>query len=196
MAGSKPTPEEKLFSIIQGANASPIRRRSGASLGQVGARVAALAVSMDMPRVNQLLLAMAVALGFLCLTTPLVMRPQVDRLLAREPVSVKPFSTPPLEGLRAPAAYLEPLLQADPFRIGPEAHPPATASAPRVDPASQLGELKLVGIAWGVEPVAMIEQSRQTYFLKRGEPIGPAIVKEILQDRVILTVGDRDVELF
>lgn len=58
--------------------------------------------------------------------------------------------------------------------------------------------LKLVGISWGKDPVAMIEDkaSQQTSFLKVGESINGIKVKAILRDRAILSHGDAEYDLF
>jgi len=58
--------------------------------------------------------------------------------------------------------------------------------------------LKLVGISWGKDPVAMIEDktSQQTSFLKVGDSINGVKVKAILSDRAILSHGDAEYDLF
>jgi len=58
--------------------------------------------------------------------------------------------------------------------------------------------LKLVGIAWGPVPVAMIEDTakRETSFLKERESINQIRIKAILRDRVVLTYGNADYDLF
>ncbi len=58
--------------------------------------------------------------------------------------------------------------------------------------------LKLVGISWGKDPVAMIEDktSQQTSFLKVGDSINGVKVKAILRDRAILSHGDAEYDLF
>jgi len=57
--------------------------------------------------------------------------------------------------------------------------------------------LKLVGIAWGKSPVAMIEDTnkRETSFLKAGQSINGIKVKAILKDRAILSYGNAEYEL-
>jgi len=58
--------------------------------------------------------------------------------------------------------------------------------------------LRLVGISWGKDPVAMIEDktSQQTSFLKVGDSIDGVKVKAILRDRAILSHGDAEYDLF
>jgi len=58
-------------------------------------------------------------------------------------------------------------------------------------------DLSLVGISWGKDPVAMIEDSaaKKTYFLKRGMKINKLEIEDILKDRVILSFQGEKVEL-
>ncbi len=58
--------------------------------------------------------------------------------------------------------------------------------------------LKLVGISWGKDPVALIENktSQETSFLKVGDSINGVKVKAILSDRAILGHGDAEYDLF
>lgn len=58
-------------------------------------------------------------------------------------------------------------------------------------------ELKLVGVDWGGNPVALIEDTRtqKTYFVKKGESIKEFRVMDIFKDRVSLRYGNKVVEL-
>jgi len=58
--------------------------------------------------------------------------------------------------------------------------------------------LKLVGISWGEDPVAMIEDTtkKETNFLKAGQSINEIQVKTILRDKVILSYKDAEYEIF
>ena len=57
--------------------------------------------------------------------------------------------------------------------------------------------LSLVGISWGKESVAMIEdiKAKKTYFLKKGMSINKFKIEDILKDRVILSFEAEKVEL-
>ena len=200
MAVQKPTPEEKLFAVIQGAKAPPVRGRSSAwSAVAVGQRITALVGPIDLPRINQALLAVMAILGA-CLAGQLFMLPSVDRLMARsEPPP--PFQiAAPLVGLKPLEEYLPRVLEADPFRVGrTPAQNPAPSSqstSQELDPKALVASMRLVGIAWGDAPTAMIEQDKQTYVLKTGDLIGSLTVKEILRDHVVLKAGNQEVELF
>src|SRR3989441_11196075 len=58
--------------------------------------------------------------------------------------------------------------------------------------------LKLVGISWGPVPVAMIEDTatRETSFLREQESINQIRIKAILRDRVIISYGNAEHDLF
>ena len=201
MATQKPTPEEKLFAVIQGAKTPPIRGRSSAlSLAGVGQRFMTAVGPMDLPRINQALTVMMAILGA-CAAGQLFLRPGVDRLMARSEPSPPFRIAAPLDGLRPLEEYLPRILEQDPFRVGQApavAHqePPAPSEPPKPDPKALIASMRLVGIAWGDSPTAMIEQDKQTYFLKPGDALGSLTVKEILRDHVILKAGDQEVELF
>lgn len=203
---AKPTPEEKLFAVIQGAAHPPLRRQPRTlSLAGVGSSWAAWAQGWDLPRVNDWLAAVAVLLGIACIASVFV-HPDEQRLLAQAQQRRVPFSIqPPLEGLQPSERYLSVMQERNPFRLET---PPAPsklafavepAPAPKdADPRAVLADLKLVGISLHPEPVAMIEQvsTRQTHVLHAGDVIGAATVKEVLPDRVILRIGEQDADIF
>ena len=204
MAASKPTPEEKLFAIIQGAKASHPRTRVQAiSLQTLLAEFRARVGPVDLDRVNQVLLGAAALLLVLCVLQPIALRPQMGRLLAKTRTQQVPFiMAPPLEGLRMTEEHVQAMLSGNPFRTAepalraPQPEHPAEPATP--DAQGLLSDLRLVGISWGAEPTPMIEQTGagRTHFLKVGEVVGPFSIKEILPDRVILRYGAQEIELF
>lgn len=200
MAVQKPTPEEKLFAVIQGAKQPPLRGRPQAlSLATVGIRLSSLIGPLDLPRVNQWLTGLVIALGLLCLIGPFFMTPRMSRIIAQAHAPIPPFVVAPLDGIRPLEEYLQGMITQDPFRVGetPRASAPSGDTPPAVsDPRALVKDLQLVGISFGEKPVAMIERQQQTYVLKVGESLGEFTVKEILKDRVILHVGNQDLELF
>ena len=207
MATQKPTPEEKLFAVIQGAQHPPLRARAQAlSLTSVGARVSALIGPLDLPRANQALAIVIVILGVLCAVNPLFMQPRLDRLLEEAHLHAKPFAMmPPLQGLKPSQDYVDLVRDKNPFRVEEpivvsQTAPPDTGpiAPPEPDFKAALANLKLVGISFGPDPTAMIEEAetKQTYFLKPGSTIGLFTIKEVLPNRVILRAGDKDFELF
>lgn len=64
-------------------------------------------------------------------------------------------------------------------------------------PDLQAVHLKLVGVDWSNEPVALIEDSRtgKTYFAKKNDSVSDAKVKQIFKDKVIVQVRHQTVEL-
>ncbi|MEA3560539.1 MAG: hypothetical protein U9R31_02065 [Candidatus Omnitrophota bacterium] len=58
-------------------------------------------------------------------------------------------------------------------------------------------DLKLVGIAWGKEPVAMIEDTaaKKTYFLKKGNSINQFKIDDVLKGKIILSFKGETLEL-
>jgi hypothetical protein len=80
---------------------------------------------------------------------------------------------------------------------------PATPTKPpETSPLEVLREkaktLKLVGIAWGPIPIVMIEDtaSRETSFLKEQDTINQIRIKAIFRDRVVISYGNADHDLF
>jgi len=120
----------------------------------------------------------------------------------------------PLAALRPVEDYLKEVEQRDLFNpVAPSAPPKAEAKAeavkppeatkpPEPTPLDVLREraktLKLVGISWGSVPVAMIEDTakHETSFLKERESINQIRIKAILRDRVVLSYGNAEYDLF
>jgi len=201
MPAPKPTPEEKLFAVIQGASqASPRARVHAVPLAALTAQFQTILRQMDLPRINHGLSLVIMGLAGWCLLGPWLLRPRMDRVLKRATKYLAPFViAPPLEGLKASDAYIAAMRTKDPFRVGDAAVTPRPAVAPPTANAKALlADFKLVGIARGPVPRAMIEQVSQqtTHVLKAGDPIGPFTVKEVLEDRVILQIGTEELELF
>ena len=196
-----PTPEEKLFAVIQGAKHKPLRRAPSAlSLATIRIRVRGALAALDVPKVNHALVLLMIPLGLFCALGPILMRPSPARLLAQARERPMPFVIPPpLEGLR-PAEELVQLVRInDPFGLGERPSAAAVLPPPIVANAQQmLADLRLVGIAHGAVPTAMVEQVSQntTHVLKTGDGVGGLTVKTILDDRVVFDAGGTEVELF
>ena len=200
MATVKPTPEEKLFSVIQGAKATPLRGKgSKKTIGQLARQAWELLAALDLPRINQLLTGLIIVLC-LGLAVQFFTQPNIDQLIANSEAP-EPFRIdPPLQGLKPLDDYLPKVLEQDPFRVGqvqpqPPAQPGEQAES-RPDPKALVANMRLVGISLGEVPTAMIEMEKQTYFLKPGDAIGAVTVKEIQKDHVILKSGEQEVDLF
>ncbi len=63
--------------------------------------------------------------------------------------------------------------------------------------AEPIANLKLVGVDWGGNPVALIEDTKtqKTYFVKKGESVKDLMVMEIFRDRVRLRYDNKVLEL-
>ncbi len=205
MAG-KPTPEERLFAVIQGAAHRTLRRNAPAlTLAGLAGKALGIVGPLDLPRINQGLLVVAIGLGALCAVSPFIVRPRLEHVLGKAQQYLAPFvMAPPLEGLRPTDEYVSALRRADPFRLGeaPPAEPgaePVIARPPPPAAQQALGNLRLVGIAkTGARPRAMIEDVTQnaTSIVGVGDIVGPFTVKAILEDRVVFDAGGAEMELF
>jgi hypothetical protein len=125
---------------------------------------------------------------------PLTLRPVEDYLTevdARDLFS--PGVPPEPKKAEAKAGPVKPLASTKP----PEPVKPPEPTALEVL-REKAKTLKLVGISWGPVPVAMIEDTakRETSFLKERESINQIRIKAILRDRVVLTYGNADYDLF
>ncbi len=206
MDTKQPTPEEKLFAVIQGAAHPPIRSRTQTlTLAGMGTWVQVFLATLDLPRINQGLVFVIGGLILWCVLTPLMMRTRLDQVVAQVRQQAPPFTIgPPLQGLKTLEAYTETMHQKDPFRVEPPpvVSPPTVETSPTPPPPPDfhgaLANLKLVGISWGPDPTAMIEETdtKQTHFLKVGNTVGPFTIKEVRPDRILLHAGDQELELF
>ncbi len=187
------TPEEKLFAVIQ-------RGGKGATL------VATKRLRLSLPHITltHLNRALYAILGVLVLANvllPLLWRPSVERVTDAAVQHIEPVAyDPPLAGLKPAEAYVQAFNEHNPFQVQAPA-PVTTALTPATSPhyADVLKqEFRLVGISWGPEPVAMIEQISQqrTYVVKSGDALPPFTVKAIMPDRVVLSVDSQELELF
>ncbi len=208
MAAEKPTPEERLFAIIRGATHPPLRRAESPGARPWDGLLTALRGPWNLSRVNRLLTTLVVLLGAGTIGSWFV-RPSTDRFVAtaEAQAAATPLTlTPPPSGPPPTEAFVARMQARDPFKLEPPPPPPEPAAPPTPPPPpppppidqQALDDLRLVGISWDPEPLAMIEQvkTQQTHFLRVGDPIGPFRVQSILANHVILRQGEQTVELF
>lgn len=124
-------------------------------------------------------------------------------------VSVSEPVFPGMPGIGAPTKdssfYLDAIKRRNPFM------PPGTGTPAPANPedgvvstgnANIINEMlqgyKLVGISWGDEPLAMLEETAtgRTYFLKKGQEFKGIKVQEVGKERVKLTFEGKEAELF
>ncbi|MBI4227692.1 MAG: hypothetical protein HY600_05440 [Candidatus Omnitrophica bacterium] len=194
------TPEERLFKAVEsGAMASAGGSSSGligpgGPPGQAGPErwvrlVQTLATAQPIRRVNQgLMIWLALLTSYLIYDV--VATPQ---RLSRELAADRPARSEAPELVTEPAAqaslddFLRAVRERDVFH--PPGAAPAAAGGPVAPPAAALTEgLRLVGIAWGAKPEAMIDdqQAKQTLFLTEGQRIRSLTVEKITQEHVTL----------
>ncbi len=199
------TPEEKLFAIIQ---------RGGSGSGSIAARRFSFSPArlwkrargfLTHPQIELLALnrALFFVIGALVLANGLLLvlwRPSVEQIRAKAVQQVESVAfDPPLAGLQPIETYAQIFKEHNPFHVL-EPVPVAIQAPPSGASYAELlkQDFRLVGISWGSEPVAMVEQVSQqrTYVVKTGDPLPPFTVKEIRPDRVMLSVESETLELF
>ncbi len=129
-----------------------------------------------------------------------------DATLSRWKSKLGPFSNRRLIRLAPAAVILAALLAGLYYGVGtlrtlkpaaPAAVPQAAAGAVSVTPEDSGAGLRLVGVDSSGPPVALLEDVKtgKTYFAKVGEKVKDARVKEILKNKVLVTVRGKTVEL-
>lgn len=197
--------EERLFQMIQDGGELPIptkrrwfggfrqKLRSALQRGKSSPRSKRDMVSVP-ARLNGPLALICVLVIFLSVTNIFFFKSDIGQLHGRVaetlPVQERPNLNPlPVE------AFLTPITSRSLFQPTTGEPEPKKPS-----PAADLGgveNFKLVGIAWGTQPEAMIREVKEgrTFFLKEGEKIKGVVVKEILKDRVIVEQEGQTKEL-
>jgi hypothetical protein len=111
------------------------------------------------------------------------------------PVSAAPALSKVTSLLKESAVYLEKVKERDIFKMG--AKPVEEEVAPTGKIIDLCGVLRVVGISWSADPDAMVEDTKvnRTYFIKKGDSVGELTVKEIQKDRVVMILGDQQMEI-
>ncbi len=162
---------------------------------------------LDIKWLNRALIVMVMlTLGYLIVDLSFF-KPGRKDFFSRVGVSEPVFSAAP--GIGAPmkesSYYLDAIKRRNPF-LPPGAGSPApenpedgVASAGAANIINEMLQgYKLVGISWGDEPLAMLEETAtgRTYFLKKGQDFKGIKVQEIGKERVKLTFEGKEAELF
>lgn len=170
---------QKLRSVLQRGKSSPRSKRAGVSVPA---------------RLNKMLALSAVLVMSLSITNILFFKSDIGQLHGRVAETIPVQEHPNLNPLPV-EEFLTPITSRSLFQ-------PTTGEIEmkKPAPAADLGgveNLKLVGIAWGTQPEAMIREVKEgrTFFLKEGEQIKGVTVKEILKDRVIVEQEGQTKEL-
>lgn len=151
----------------------------------------------DLKILNKIFLALAGGLLIYSITGFIFDRPDVKKFYRKiQPVKEKPFLPKLTVKDRPFLHYLEMVRRRNIFSpiMLKEIEKPEIENKQLLEIAAVL---RLVGISWGREPIAMIENKneKKTYFLKKGDSITQFKVKDILEDRVILDYNGELIEL-
>ena len=154
-------------------------------------------------RVSTLILVVLVACGVVLATNQ---NPSIQRLMeAVSRIRFEQFRTRAVEGFQAMDYYLNQVRTRDIFSIPEEVEKqvehvePSPPPAPKPQLKDLANGLKVVGIARGDIPKAMIQDgaTQEVYFLKEGEIVGKTEirVKQILRDKVVISYGGEEMDL-
>ncbi len=208
-------PEEQLLDLIEkGESFSPskLRHRKVSffsvrrlrtffeTLGKlVKAQGAKLKTLTKNPKVlNRCLVGVTVALGAYSVSDFALRRLDIKQVIDKGSIEREPyFIKKPTIDIRQFLYYLEMVQRRNIFS------PVVLKSAENIEAETKkvidglVGNLGLVGISWGKEPEAMVEnkKTKKTYFLRAGDMINKLKVEDVLKDRVVLSFEGRQVEL-
>lgn len=154
--------------------------------------------------VNRALIAILVFLIILFVPCAFRVRPNIAKLDNEiSKTKFQPWRKDTVETFKPLDFYLTEIKNRDIFKAVPKEETKDVAAAGIKEVQVKLQEvakdLKLVGIAWGNIPKAMIrsEAEKDTFFLKKGQTIGksPVEVREILKNKVTIGYQDEVMEL-
>lgn len=197
---AKLSAEERLLEVIQNGGETPLKERGG-GFGGFFQKIRSLwnpgdprsrqkpPPGSDLARLNKALFGVIVLGLALSAVNVFYFKPDIGQVKGR----VK--APPPAQERKALTSvpveeFLEPITGRSLFQPKTEEIKPVEAAPPpKQEGAGGIMEnFRLVGIAWGTEPEAMIKDSQEgrTFFLKTGDELKGVIVKEILKDRIIV----------
>lgn len=192
------TPEERLFRIIDNPSTaagatteSGMRPLISGWIARFGNWNALRQWFMEHPirRLNLILTCLlAVLLAYLVVDVAMASRRY--KKYAEVPVtSSSPILSQEAAASAGPSVdeYLTTLKNQDVFRTATMTGSSSNKGVPV--PASPLEGFKLVGISWGTDPEAIINDTRsnKTFFVKPGNRVGALTIREITRESVILT---------
>ena len=215
----RPTPEEQLLNLIEKGGGDPgavklkQRRFSLASifkklelsfkvgLADITARLKSGTREPDLKVLNKGLIVIAVVLTGYLIADFVFKQPDINLLYDRVSAKKRPILPEKPEEIKGEVRpflhYLEMVQRRDVFSPVELKKAKEEAEIKKSDLSELAKDLSLVGIAWGRNPQAMIEdkQAKKTYFLKDGETINEFTIETILKNRVILTYKGEKIDL-
>lgn len=218
MAANKPTPEEQLLNLIEGAPGTGGRKRRksppfsffnvnallsflpsfAASIKNGAVKLKGGAAEPNLKIWNKVLAVFAVAL-FVYLTGDFVLgRLDIEQFVKRTAmVKARSLKENPAPEIKLFLYYLEMVQRRDifsPVKLAGAENPDVEAKKVL---SALIKDLKLVGISWGENPEVIIEDTKvnKTYFLKTGDTINKFRIESILKDKVILESEGQKMEL-
>lgn len=217
------TPEKRLLDIIEGkagkiATPSPALLRSKyLSLDSLRARIAFLkdsfipkrlkdkSVFEDLKMINlflQCAIGIAMVVLFVFISIEIKGSDKISLIVGKDAqANIINETAETISLLKPKEYYLQKFEIRDLFQMGYLKKKEVDFKEEKLNQASQLSELtknlKLVGISWGDQPDAIIENPEldKTYFVKKGYMIDDIKVYDVLKDRVILRYKGEEVEI-
>jgi len=215
MAKKRFTPEEQLLNLIEeDSSANPLKRRKKSLFSSVGAlniffagfrrrisarisRLKTAAREPNLKSLNRTIILFSVILLLYSVGDFFLKGANMERIYKKQQaLPAKKLDDEEVFVPRSFLYYLEMVQRRNIF--SPIALQTAKKQEPPKEDLTKLSaSLKVVGISWGKEPVAMIEDqaAKKTYFLKKGDSINQFQIKDVLKDRVILEREGQTLEL-
>lgn len=190
----------KIFSFFSYIKDSFQKKKSSGDAG--------FSLSLNVKWLNRVLIALVLAGGIYLISDFTLYQSPKDQ--AFHSVSTADALHPALETIskvqpRELSYYKDSVFRRNPF-LPPGSEQPAKtegattqAAVPAEGKIAQiLAQWKLVGISWGAEPLAMVEdvQSGRTHFLKNGQQIGEVKVQSITKQKVVISYEGEEGELY
>jgi len=208
-------PEEQLLDLIEkGESFSPskLRRRKVpffsltkfkvffVAFGKwIKAQVAKLKTLTKDPKVvNRCLVGISVILGIYSISDFALRHLDIKQVVIKGSTDREPyFLKKPIIDIRQFLYYLEMVQRRNIFS------PVVLKSAENIEAEAKkiidglVGDLGLVGISWGTEPEAMVEnkKTKKTHFLRSGDMVNKLKVEDVLKNSVVLSFEGKQVEL-
>jgi len=215
MAKKRSTPEEQLLNLIEeDSGNNPLRKRKKGLFSGLGSlkiffaslkrrlssRISKLRTAAREPNLkslNKIIIAFSIVLLLYSVGDFFFRGANIERIYKKQQAQqVRKLEDEEIFVPRSFLYYLEMVQRRNIF--SPIALQSAKAKEPPKEDLTKLSaSLKVVGISWGRNPVAMIEDQavKKTYFLKKNDSINQFKIKDVLKDRVILEYNGQTLEL-